>query len=58
MGPFERSRSVYHRSQDQLGGIDDIRGVCRNGTMRIGGFECCALTAARLSGGSLDAYQP
>ena len=58
MGPFERSRSVYHRSQDELGGIDAIREVCRNGAMRIGGFECCALTAARLSGGSLDAYQP
>ena len=58
MVPFEWSRSVYHRSQDQLGGIDAIREVCRNGAMRIGGFECCALTAARLSGGSLDAYQP
>ena len=39
MGPFERSRSVYHRSQDQLGGIDDIREVCRNGQCALAGLS-------------------
>ena len=42
----EGSWSVYHCSQNQPGGIDDIRGVRRNGATRSGGFEYRALTAA------------
>ena len=39
MVPFERSRSVYHRSQDQLGGIDDIRGCAATGQCALAGLS-------------------